>query len=368
MRLTVSKALHLLAVLAFLEQIVFSRRIPEGFADAKRTCDIEPCEVNKRLPGSPHGAVADLRIRAPPPPPVRPPVGRPGGKPPNNPHHVGKPGGNGPGGKRPSIGIPHEPPARPGSPPEPRPGPYEPRKAPADELPLPFEAYGAKGRVAMRVLDQAISSNKPNVNRPKVDKLYHVSKDKVDADFTLPELHDKIGVVKDTSKTIFTRITVRNDEGLFKEKITTDDIHQAVYFPEARTIQVKESFAMKDVLPDDVRLKWSEITFQNWKSVAGNNVKDLKYILRDTIINEGTSDTITQARLNLKIPEDDPAAFHPSTPGSAMDNAFNSLAGTPNVRSVWHMLADHHREFGDLKIVKIHTYAYDSFLLIELGR
>ncbi|EAS27680.2 uncharacterized protein CIMG_10285 [Coccidioides immitis RS] len=220
----------------------------------------------------------------------------------------------------------------------------------------------------MRVLDQAISSNKPNVNRPKLDKLYHVSKDKVDADFTLPELHDKIGVVKDTSKTIFTRITVRNDEGLFKEKITTDDIHQAVYFPEARTIQVKESFAMKDVLPDDVRLKWSEITFQNWKSVAGNNVKDLKYILRDTIINEGTSDTITQARLNLKIPEDDPAAFHPSTPGSAMDNAFNSLAGTPNVRSVWHMLADHHREFGDLKIVKIHTYAYDSFLLIELGR
>nr|KMM71519.1 hypothetical protein CPAG_07826 [Coccidioides posadasii RMSCC 3488] len=358
MRLTVSKALHLLAVLAFLEQSVFSRRIPEEFADAERTCDIEPCEGRASSVKEPLGLLlSSVRRRS------EDPEGSS-----KYPHHVGKPGGNGPGGKGPSIGIPHEPPARPGSPPEPRSGPYEPRKAPSDELPLPFEAYGAKGRVAMRVLDQAISSNKPNVNRPKVDKLYHVSKDKVGADFTLPELHDKIGVVNDKSKTIFTRITVRNDEGLFKKEISADDIHQAVYFPEARTIQVKESFAKKDVLPDDVRLKWSEITFQNWKSVAGNNVKDLKYILRDTIINQGTSDTITQARLNLKIPEDDPAAFHPSTPGSAMDNAFNSLAGTPNVRSVWHMLADHHREFGDLKIVKIHTYAYDSFLLIELGR
>lgn len=49
-------------------------------------------------------------------------------------------------------------------------------------------------------------------------------------------------------------------------------------------------------------------------------------------------------------------AYYPSETDDAMNTAFMILAGTDNARGVFHMLADHHREFKDLKVAKIRVF------------
>ncbi|EZF35687.1 hypothetical protein TMEN_3666 [Trichophyton mentagrophytes] len=119
--------------------------------------------------------------------------------------------------------------------------------------------------------------------------------------------------------------------------------------------------------PEDTRLRWSDITFEGWKEHAGDDVKNLRWIVRNNIINPGTSATIREAIGRVGGKADKRVEFSPDPNNSNMNEAFTALAGTPNVKGVYHMLADHHNEMGGLKVKKIYAFGA-NMLLIGLGR
>ncbi|OAL74721.1 hypothetical protein A7D00_0315 [Trichophyton violaceum] len=117
---------------------------------------------------------------------------------------------------------------------------------------------------------------------------------------------------------------------------------------------------------EDTRLRWSDITFEGWKEHASDDVKNLRWIVRNNIISEGTSVTVREAIRRVGRNPDRRVDFAPDPNDSAMNEAFTVLAGTPNVKGVFHMLVDHH-EMGGPKVKKIHAFGA-NMLLIAVGR
>ncbi|KAM5474297.1 hypothetical protein MauCBS54593_001871 [Microsporum audouinii] len=365
MHLNAAKVLQLLAASTLIEPFVVARATLGGDLEViNRPCEFETCKDGQILPELPRSIAVDLGTRAPPvirpggagkPGGGKPGSGAPGGRPDES-NGPGQPGSDAPAENRPSPGTSDE---------NPRPGDSS-RIPPPDAKALKFEEYGEKGKRVRNVLEEAISTRKPDVTKPPIDRFYKIERSKNQMAALEPaKLAETIGGAKDDKS--FTHIQVTNNKDLFIRPVSdTVPIHEALYSPKLKAIQIKESYSRRDYLPDGTRATYSELTFQNWKSVAGDNVKDLKWVVQDTILNEGTWNTIAAARQAIKVTEGE-AVFVPSKPGSAMDNAFNSLSGTENVRGTWFMLADHHTELGGLKVVGIRTYDSPLYLLIEIG-
>ncbi|KAM5430461.1 hypothetical protein McanMca71_007223 [Microsporum canis] len=404
MHLNAAKVLQLLAASTLIEPFVVARATLGGDLEViNRPCEFETCKDGQILPELPRSIAVDLGTRAPPvirpggagkpgggkpgsgepgsgapgsskpgsskpgsskPGSSKPGSGAPGGRPDES-NGPGQPGSDAPAENRPSPGTSDENP-RPGDSSRQQPGPFEDRIPPPDAKALKFEEYGEKGKRVRDVLEEAISTHKPDVTKPPIDRFYKIERSKNQMAALEPaKLAETIGGAKDDKS--FTHIQVTNNKDLFIHPVSdTVPIHEALYSPKLKAIQIKESYSRRDYLPDGTRATYSELTFQNWKSVAGDNVKDLKWVVQDTILNEGTWNTIAAARQAIKVTEGE-AVFVPSKPGSAMDNAFNSLSGTENVRGTWFMLADHHTELGGLKVVGIRTYDSPFYLLIEIG-
>ncbi|KAK2864947.1 hypothetical protein FQN49_004058, partial [Arthroderma sp. PD_2] len=316
-----------------------------------------------------------------------------GGKPPGS----GKPeGGSYFPPNKPNTNAPgqHDPPAPPphGQPPheqqpaklpdEPKPKQYTARvwKFPMDRS-KEVREYRESGKRAYDRLEGVVDNKDiPDVEKPLVRKWYEVDAEEndspVDAKTWPSQLASDIEI--STKDKIFTQFTVKNDPEFFNDDVkisVREPIHRAAYSPEKETIVVKESYAENDIFPDSVRgnFKWSEFTYQGWKRAVEEHNGDvkvggLKWIVRDNIINPGSTKVIKEVRAKAGIPNDKEATFKPTDEDP---DGFYALAGTPNARGVLHMLADHHMAFDDLKVVGIRTYPTEKashFLLVELGK
>lgn len=135
--------------------------------------------------------------------------------------------------------------------------------------------------------------------------------------------------------------------------------------PEKGAILVsKSSNKEEDIFvtdPDDMSdlpTRWSDMTMDNWRTTAGPaNVKNLKWIFRDNIVNSDEDLPSTEALIDKALQlkgegEVGPIEFPAQSTGIIKD-AYNALAGSIHVDRVVKMLADHHIELGDLTIESI---------------
>lgn len=157
-----------------------------------------------------------------------------------------------------------------------------------------------------------------------------------------------------------------------KIKAVTDEArpkpaNEALYSKEDKVIIAKNSWAKFDGSKD--RLTWNQLVFKNWKDVAGSDVGKLKWIVRDTINNWDTLSVINKALSKAGKDPDKPFSHEQVGVFEPSDESFKALAGTDNGKGPFYMLANYHKELGDLKVVRIHTWGDDGvyFIVLELG-
>lgn len=149
-------------------------------------------------------------------------------------------------------------------------------------------------------------------------------------------------------------------------------VHVIACSSKEKAINVVSSYKLKDILPEEDRLEWSELTVQGWREEVGDRVHELKWIVRQHVVNEKTQKEMAASHKRVKIAELDHGVFNPGAAAdSPMDSSWTELTKTPNAKGVFHMLADHHREFRNLKVIKIHTWlefkGQWGSMILELG-
>ncbi|KIW32593.1 uncharacterized protein PV07_04123 [Cladophialophora immunda] len=125
---------------------------------------------------------------------------------------------------------------------------------------------------------------------------------------------------------------------------------------------------------DEGRLTWSELVFQRYSELAGPDVNKLESVVRCSVSNPGTINTLKKAFQDMGKPyetDGEKIIFHANAPaGSAEQQAFDAILRTDNVRGVNWMLADHHNAFGKKQIISVTVWpdeALDTFMLISIG-
>jgi len=138
-----------------------------------------------------------------------------------------------------------------------------------------------------------------------------------------------------------------------------------------KAINVISSYKRHDNLGEN-SLPWSELTFQQWREKAGARVAELKWVARQHVVNEETQKAMAAAHERVGIAKDARGVFYPgAAANSPMAISWDQLTKTVNAKGVFYMLADHHRELRDLKVVKIHTWlefrGQWASMVLELG-
>lgn len=242
-------------------------------------------------------------------------------------------------------------------------GGFVPPPAHGEDQVLTWNEYTANGNKAIARQDGAIRYNPEDLSKPSWKTKYQEDPAKtVDVTEAGPAgLFKAIGLSPKAEYTRLTEFTDKNNK----------PVHQCSYNKDQKSIIADSNFRKKDNNPPEEQLLWSELTFQRWKEIAGDDVAQLKFVIRQHIVNKGSVNTLEEAYNKLGIPPNKKAEFYPSSDNPAMDNAFRTLAGTDNAKGVFYMMADHHRELQNLKVVKIHTWfqSWESWpaIVLELG-
>jgi hypothetical protein len=132
----------------------------------------------------------------------------------------------------------------------------------------------------------------------------------------------------------------------------------------AKSANKEEEALVTDSIASTPATRWSDMVMDNWRVAAGNNKKNLKWILRDNIQDADEEFDIPSAQglidQALKLMGKDPSeniALEISRPtatsSQAVKDAYNTLLGTVHVDGVVKMLKDHHQELGGLNIQSI---------------
>ncbi|OAL65761.1 hypothetical protein A7C99_2861 [Trichophyton rubrum] len=247
---------------------------------------------------------------------------------------------------------------------------------------LSWEEYMEDDAKVIKRLEDSIQIKKTDVRAIDIERRYEVkhgeaviggvveNKPNVKWDFW------KLTRLGENARYARTIVKLQNLEkqGKAKEEVSQDvngqnkDVISDNYYNKAQKTMVIawSNVNIDNTEPEDTRLRWSDITFEGWKEHAGDDVKNLRWIVRNNIISEGTSATVREAIRRVGRNPDRRVDFAPDPNDSAMNEAFTVLAGTPNVKGVFHLLADHH-EMGGLKVKKIHAFGA-NMLLITVGR
>ncbi len=227
-----------------------------------------------------------------------------------------------------------------------------------------WDHFQAKGVKAATRLEEAITNNER-------DKIYRPWDEKYKEEFNMYS--------KPIAESLFTDLGL-NSYALWRtvalqSKSTTahlDTVWGCSFSTAQKAILASWSIRQADENQGEDRLPWSELTFQRWKGMAGAGVADLKWVLRQGVVNPDTVSIMTEAHARLLYSESGHAVFNPSKENPTMKEAFSALAGTDNGKGVFYMLADHHRELRNLRVVKIHTWPAANgrppSMALELGR
>lgn len=124
-------------------------------------------------------------------------------------------------------------------------------------------------------------------------------------------------------------------------------------------IVVSQSWGSADKLPkeDQNKLFWSDLFKQMVTlKVGAGKEGNIKRIIRSNIKNKGTQSMITLSHTENKIPNGGHGEFKVTDTG-LKKKAFDRLSGLDNVRGIYRSLGEYHVAFGNLKIVKIETFA-----------
>ncbi|PVH81487.1 hypothetical protein DL98DRAFT_587401 [Cadophora sp. DSE1049] len=102
----------------------------------------------------------------------------------------------------------------------------------------------------------------------------------------------------------------------------------------------------------------SEFIFQGWKAAAGDNVAKLQNVVVAQIRNNNTRRIIKYARTSITKTSiaGQKVTFTAAAHNDAELQGFFALAGTENGKMVFRMLADHHNEMNERRIVAVHTW------------
>ncbi|KAI9883829.1 MAG: hypothetical protein M1823_004383 [Watsoniomyces obsoletus] len=255
---------------------------------------------------------------------------------------------------------------------------------------LPPAEYVEKGKAVRALTEEAIARNKPDVDDPHWGERYLAwdrpagSPSPRPLDGSFHALRDHPGVRMWLNGPWNLRDYLRRDANaseLYDELL----VNVNLISKEQRTIIVASSMAAHDrstpeqdaALSSPAKLPNSELLYQAWRDMVGEaNVGQLKYVVQQPIINTGSLLTLRDAHQAKGIPMDHPATFTPDDTefDALLGDVWHGLLGTRNAKPVSHMLTDHHRALGDLKIVAVHTYALNPLdrpkgsMIIELGR
>ncbi|KAF2498912.1 hypothetical protein BU16DRAFT_536886 [Lophium mytilinum] len=128
-------------------------------------------------------------------------------------------------------------------------------------------------------------------------------------------------------------------------------------------IVARTTYKKYDLNPENERLQWSELTFQQWseyRKAAGFQSSDLKYIIRDGIVNKGSQNVIKDIWKNLNIDKDQEwETFDFSSTKAEEVEAAQTLLGTRNGKGVGYMLTDYPDALGKKNIAKVHAWNND---------
>ena len=244
---------------------------------------------------------------------------------------------------------------------------------------LSWPDYQANGLAKIAKLNDAITRNLPDVIKPSWKNNYE--EEPVGGELKEPVSQSSGSQEKDPFKdpaislnisqnwvqlTMYDPNFQRNDKSTFKKIVT-----QNSYSKTQKAIIVQGSYSANDQNKGAHRLYWSDLTFQRWKEVAGDDVKELRFVARTHIINQGTIAVVKQAYEEVGIGRTIHHAFSPSASNEKEKWAYFALSGTDQVKGIFNMLADHHQAFGNLTVVKIHVFPVNgpsSTMFIETGR
>ncbi|KAF3898078.1 hypothetical protein GTR04_0208 [Trichophyton interdigitale] len=231
---------------------------------------------------------------------------------------------------------------------------------------LSWEEYMRDGLNAINRFKNAIQNKEPDFEAADFEKNYEIKNGNIKIGELVENGYGKWDLWKSTG---LDRTALY--EGIFVKpespKSAGDVVSENYYNKAARTMVVANSDINFDNTPEDRRLRWSELTFQGWKKHAGDDAKNLRWVIRNNVINPGTVATVKKA---IEFTNQNPnrrAEFKLDANNQELNDAFVALAGTVNVKGVIHMLADHHNDMGGLRLKKIHAFGPHKFIL-ELGR
>ncbi|EFR02320.1 hypothetical protein MGYG_05317 [Nannizzia gypsea CBS 118893] len=246
---------------------------------------------------------------------------------------------------------------------------------------LTWEEYMEDGAKVINRLKDALKNKKPDVSAVDIEPRYKVehahqvigkvvkNKPNVKWDFWKATRLDQSA---EYDRTVVKIHPADNNDQQKPQQDSNDpnkDVISDNYYNKAQKTMVVawSDVNIDNTQPEDTQLRWSDVTFEGWKEHAGDDAKNLRWIVRNNIINQGTIATIREALRRTGRNTDKRAEFAPDPNDNTMNEAFTALAGTPNVKGVFHMLADHHNELGGLTIKKIYAFGA-NMLLLGLGR
>ncbi|KAL8720279.1 MAG: hypothetical protein Q9181_007936 [Wetmoreana brouardii] len=120
-----------------------------------------------------------------------------------------------------------------------------------------------------------------------------------------------------------------------------DAVAWAEYMPDKGIIIGEARFSERDLNPDNLKLRPSDLTFLQWKDAAGDaQVKGLRAFVGRHILSKSTVTAMQQAQRDTRQPLYEKATFERGANTPEKQRAFHLMMGTDFISSLGYMLKD----------------------------
>lgn len=234
-----------------------------------------------------------------------------------------------------------------------------------------YNTLKAKGAEVDDDLQTAIKKNKEDVQLPNLKDKYDVRNEEsgrrlADSDKDLEQPLKDAGIKTDQAR--YSTNAVYSKDAPPGQGV----IAQGKFFDQDGVIIGEDRFAANDITNGD-KMKSSNILWSQYSGFAShlsgitgklrsgmtNDVGKLKAFVGRNIQSRSAVETIKTAHENTNQDTMKPGIFKRNADTQAEKDAFFALLGTDSLKSVNHMIKDHHTDAGNKQITKIYTYPRD---------